>query len=90
MYTLYIQFSAIGTSSASLVNALHDLATYPVFHNPIKDEIETILENSGGWTKQALLQMGKLDSSVRESLRLHPATTGITPHNKHGMFYMPT
>lgn len=79
MYTLYIQFSAIATSSAGLVNALHDLATYPVFQKPIKDEIELTLGNSGGWTKQALLKMGKLDSSVRESLRIHPATTGITP-----------
>ncbi|PWY89862.1 cytochrome P450 [Aspergillus heteromorphus CBS 117.55] len=75
LYILYIQFSAIHTSSASLVNVLHDLAASPGFQNPIKDEVNAVLQKDGNWTKQSLAKMGKLDSSVRESQRLHPVTT---------------
>lgn len=76
VYILYIQFSAIHTSSVSLVNALYDLAIHTEFRDPIKNEIEQVLQEHGGWTKQALRKMKMLDSSLRESQRLYPATTG--------------
>lgn len=73
---LYLDFSAIHTSSMSITQALHDLAAHPEFQDPIRDEIESVLREFGGWTKQALTKMKKLDSSLKESQRLHPVTTG--------------
>jgi cytochrome P450 len=72
---LYIGVSAIHTSAISITNALYDLAAHPEFQNPIRDEIERVLEEYGGWKKQALAKMKNLDSSLKESLRLHPVTT---------------
>ncbi|KAF8537364.1 cytochrome P450 [Trichophaea hybrida] len=72
---LYLDFSAIHTSSISITQALYDLATHPEFQTPIRDEIESVLAEHGGWTKPALTQMKKLDSTLRESQRLHPVTT---------------
>lgn len=60
----------------SITQALYDLATHPEFQDPIRDEIESVLSEFGGWTKQALTKMKKLDSSLKESQRLHPVTTG--------------
>ncbi|KAI9786674.1 MAG: hypothetical protein M1839_006225 [Geoglossum umbratile] len=72
---LYIAVSAIHTSTVSITNALYDLATHPEFQPPMRDEIESVLESHGGWTKQALAKMKKVDSSLRESQRLNPVTT---------------
>ena len=76
---LYLDFSAIHTTTISITHALHDLVTHTEFQDPIRDEIECVLRNSGGWTKQALKDMRKLDSSLKESQRLHPVTTGRHP-----------
>jgi hypothetical protein len=46
----------------------------------MRAEIESVLEAHGGWTKQALAKMKKVDSSLRESQRLNPVTTGSPPH----------
>jgi len=76
---LYVNFSAIHTTSVSIAHALYDLAAHGEFQDPIRDEIKCILESSGGWTRHALAKMRKLDSSLKESQRLHPVTTGRTP-----------
>jgi len=65
------------TTSVSIIQALYDLALHPEFQTPIRDEIETVLAQHGGWTKPALTEMKKLDSTLRESQRLHPVTTGL-------------
>ncbi|KAF8521467.1 cytochrome P450 [Trichophaea hybrida] len=72
---LYLDFSAIHTSSISITQALYVLATHPEFQTRIRDEIESVRAEHGGWTKPALTQMKKLDSTLRESQRLHPVTT---------------
>jgi cytochrome P450 len=73
---LYVNFSAIHTTSVSIAQALYDLAVHREFQDPIRDEIKCILKSSGGWTRHALTKMRKLDSSLKESQRLHPVTTG--------------
>ncbi|KAJ5540465.1 cytochrome P450 [Penicillium frequentans] len=75
MYILYIQFSSIHTSAASLMNALFDLACHRESQIPIQREIAQVLELKGGWNKQALSNLKSVDSSLRESQRLHPVTT---------------
>ncbi|KAI5781918.1 cytochrome P450 [Geopyxis carbonaria] len=73
---LYLDFSAIHTTYVSIINILHDLAAHPHFQAPLRREINTVLAAHGGvWSKAAFDQMKKLDSTVRESQRLHPVTT---------------
>lgn len=53
-----------------------DLAAHPEYQNPLKEEIEAALLQSGGWNKHALAQMKKLDSVLRESLRMNGIVLG--------------
>lgn len=76
MRILYINISAIHTTSTSIVQAVYDLAAHIEFKDPIRDEIKCALRSFGGWTKCALNKMHKLDSSLKESQRLHPVTIG--------------
>ncbi|KAK2733887.1 hypothetical protein FQN57_001937 [Myotisia sp. PD_48] len=75
-YILYIQFSALHTTTISLINAIFDLAAHPEAQIPIREEIRDTLNDCGGWTKNALAKMKLLGSSLKESQRLHPVTTG--------------
>ncbi len=51
--------------------ALFDLAAFPEYVEPLREEIEAAIKQEG-WTKAALDQMHKLDSFIKESQRLHP------------------
>lgn len=53
-----------------------DLAAYPEYQEPLKEEIESALRKFGGWQKQALTHMKKLDSVIRESQRMSGVTIG--------------
>lgn len=52
---------------------MYYLALYPEYWEPLREEVKntTISE---GWTKAALDQMSRIDSFIKESLRLHPPT----------------
>ncbi|KAK2752697.1 hypothetical protein FQN54_008075 [Arachnomyces sp. PD_36] len=89
-YILYIQFSALHTSTACMTNVLLDLATHPKFQDPLKTEINTILETNGGWSKEAIIKMRKLDSALRETERLNPINTGREPTTTYKLKIMLT
>ena len=42
---------------------------------PLREEVEEIIQREG-WTKEAIDQMSKLDSFIKESQRLHPLSIG--------------
>jgi hypothetical protein len=52
----------------------HDLVS-PEYTQPLRDEVESIVKEQG-WTKASLINMRKLDSFLREALRLSDTTTG--------------
>jgi len=54
-----------------MVQVINDLASAPECQEPLRAEIESVIEKFGGWTKQALTAMKKLDSVLRESQRLN-------------------
>ena len=56
---------------------MYDLAANLGLQDPLCIEIEEALRNKGGWTKQALTKMKKLDSILRESLRMNGVNIGI-------------
>lgn len=61
---------------------MYDLAVSPECIGPLRDEIRSVMaEHNGTITTRALQQMMKLDSFMRESLRLHPPLT-TTSHRE--------
>jgi len=52
-------------------HALYYLAENPEYAGPLRREVEFAIEENG-WTKTAVKKMRKLDSFVKEALRLNP------------------
>ncbi|KAJ6631929.1 cytochrome P450, partial [Mycena sp. CBHHK59/15] len=67
---LVVVMAAIHTSSITFVQALLDLAAYPSYIEPLRDEVESVIKGEG-WTKAALGDMHKIDSFLRESQRFN-------------------
>lgn len=73
---LALNFVAVHTSNAALINALVDIASPPattkdVFRQ-LREEAEGVSkQHHGNWSKSAVGQLVKTDSMLRESLRLN-------------------
>ncbi|TFK88882.1 cytochrome P450 [Polyporus arcularius HHB13444] len=65
---LLVNFAAIHTSSISISHALLDLAAYPQYIRPLREEVEAVIA-AEGWTKAAMGKMWKVDSFLKESQR---------------------
>ncbi|KAF7349875.1 Cytochrome P450 [Mycena venus] len=67
---LIVILAAIHTSSITFGGVLLDLATYQHYIQPLREEVESVVEKYG-WTKAALNNMHKIDSFIRESQRMN-------------------
>ncbi|KAG6856477.1 hypothetical protein H0H87_004056 [Tephrocybe sp. NHM501043] len=68
---MFLNFSAIHTSTNSLTNILYHLAEHPeIYLQPLREEASEAIAQYG-WTKTALLRMVKIDSFMRESERMN-------------------
>ncbi|KAG9258510.1 cytochrome P450 [Emericellopsis atlantica] len=78
---LMLNFGAIHTTSFTLTHALFDLFSSSQDHvDALRKEILSVLSEHGGeWCRKSLARMEKLDSVVRESLRLNMASTFGVP-----------
>lgn len=74
---LLMNFAAMHTSTFSMTHTILDLvASKPEHVDELREEIRTVLAEHGGeWNKRALAKMFKLDSVLRESLRLNSFVT---------------
>ncbi|KAI0758034.1 cytochrome P450 [Fomes fomentarius] len=66
---LLVNFGAIHTSSGAFTHALYNLAAHTQYIQPLREEIEGIVREDG-WSKLSLGKMRKLDSFLKESMRL--------------------
>ncbi|KAJ7936828.1 cytochrome P450 [Mycena leptocephala] len=66
---LVTNVSATHTTATTLTDALYDLTAYPDHIMPMREEAERVIA-AEGWTKAALGKMHKIDSFLRESMRL--------------------
>jgi cytochrome P450 len=73
--------AAIHTTSMATTAAIYDLATYPEYVAPLREEIEKVLDEDGhdidddGFLrlkKSSMPKLWKLDSFLKESQRLTP------------------
>jgi cytochrome P450 len=82
-----VNFAAIHTSSMvipgpeltdlkSFTHLIYDLAGHPEYVEPLREEIEALLKEHG-WQKLTLMKMKKLDSFIKECLRLRMVSGGI-------------
>lgn len=67
----------MNTTSQLITNAIFNLATYPEYVPILKEEIDSVLEESGGeWTLESMGKLKKLDSFMKETLRYNGHLTG--------------
>lgn len=70
---LQITFAAIHTSAAAPMQALYDLCVRPEYIAPLREEIESVMEEYGALnSKRGLSKLVKLDSFMKESQRFSP------------------
>ncbi|KAF3396875.1 Cytochrome P450 monooxygenase paxP [Talaromyces pinophilus] len=70
---LFLCLASIASSSMGVTHALYDLCAMPEYIPILREEVETVLTEHGGWTLAALNAMRKLDSFLKESQRMnHP------------------
>ena len=59
-------------------HVLYDLAAFPEYIEPLREEVETITAVDG-WTKAAMGKMRKLDSFLKESQRFNGIGLSASP-----------
>ncbi|GLB41513.1 putative cytochrome p450 [Lyophyllum shimeji] len=67
---LTVNFAAIHTSTITFTHALLYLAAYPEYIKPLREEVQEIVDQEG-WTHSAISRMIKVDSFIKESMRLN-------------------
>ncbi|KAK1848827.1 cytochrome P450 [Colletotrichum chrysophilum] len=67
-------FAGDSTFSRSLMQCIYDLATYPEYQKPLREEIRTMLSNGATLSLQNIGMLRKVDSFMKEVLRLSPGT----------------
>lgn len=67
-----LSLAAIHTTSNLVTNVLYDLAAYPEYIQPLRDEIKTVMEEDGVLKKSSLTKMKLMDSILKESQRMNP------------------
>jgi cytochrome P450 len=78
-------FAAVHTTSLTATNIIYTLAVTPEYIKPLREEIITAMSNNDGQvTTRALGQMVKLDSYMKEVMRLYPlGLSKSTPQKPH-------
>lgn len=69
-----LSLAAIHTTSNLVTNVLYDLAAYPEYVQPLRDEIKAIMEEDGVLKKTSLTKMKMMDSVLKESQRMNPVS----------------
>ncbi|KAK4184221.1 putative cytochrome P450 E-class, group IV [Podospora australis] len=70
---LGISFAAIHTTTLTSTNVFYNLAAYPQYLPILREEICNVLAEHKTYTSVALQSMKRLDSFIKETMRLDPA-----------------
>ena len=73
---LKMSFAAIHTSAATPMQLIYDLCMMPEYIGELREEIESACATRSPTNKQALMQLPKLDSFMKESQRFNPLLLG--------------
>ncbi|CAI7602509.1 unnamed protein product [Penicillium glandicola] len=69
---IIIQFAASGMLAIAQAQLILYYLAYPAFQSDLRDEVNSAFQQHQGWSKETILAMPKLDSFIRETLRLSP------------------
>lgn len=58
-----------------ITHALFDVVAYQQYIEPLRDEVKSLIDEHG-WNKTSISKMYKLDSFLRESIRISGVSTG--------------
>ncbi|KAL1862626.1 hypothetical protein Daus18300_008423 [Diaporthe australafricana] len=68
---VYAAIGSLFTVSAALVDCVYDLAAYPEHLAPLREEVERVLKEDGGWQKGTAAKLEMMDSFMKESQRVN-------------------
>ncbi|KAL8711938.1 MAG: hypothetical protein Q9220_003634 [cf. Caloplaca sp. 1 TL-2023] len=71
---LMVNLAGIHTTSAAMTHAIYDLCEHPESVECLREEIEQVLQQDGGWQRNTYKKLDKLDSFLKESQRFNPPT----------------
>lgn len=69
---LHLSFAATGTVAILITHMIYNVLMYPEYLEPLREEVMACTKAHGGWTEKAMNEMWKLDSFIRETLRVQP------------------
>ncbi|KAL8829596.1 MAG: hypothetical protein Q9191_001923 [Dirinaria sp. TL-2023a] len=69
---LKMSLAALHTTAATVVQLLYDLCCMPQYISALREEVEAVQARYSEWDKQALLELDRMDSFMKESLRHNP------------------
>ncbi|KAI0000311.1 cytochrome P450 [Russula vinacea] len=70
---LTINMAAINLTSLTSTQVLYRLLAHPEYIEPLREEVDAVIEEEG-WTKAGIDKMYKIDSFIRETLRVDGLT----------------
>lgn len=71
---LVMGLASVHTTTMAAAHALYDLCERPEYVEPLREELRTVLQEDGGWQKMTVHKLRKMDSFLKESQRLNPAS----------------
>lgn len=71
-----LAMASIHTTSTTIAYLLMDLLQNPEYAQDLRDECVAVMKETGVMDKSALFKMKKMDSFLRESMRLHGPVNG--------------
>ena len=69
---LLLGIASIHTTKTALAHIVYDLCAHPEYIAEMREEVEKVMLDGGGWDKPTLSKMRKLESFMTESLRMNP------------------
>ena len=73
-WMLLIVLGAAHTTTMAGTHAVYDLTAHPEYLEPLREEVSSQLREEKGWNKTVLSKMKMMDSFLKESQRLSPAS----------------
>lgn len=71
---LILTLASLHTTSMAATHTFFDLCAHPEYFEPLRAEVQEVVSAEGGWGKTTLNKLRKIDSFLKESQRMSPAS----------------